>query len=53
MATKQKFPMGQAMGKVKTGAPSRNGIAERGHTRAKPEDSGKTVGIQSGARRGK
>lgn len=42
-----------AMGKVKTGAPSRDGIAERGHTRAKPEDSGKTVGIQSGARRGK
>ena len=41
------------MGAVKTAAPSRDGIAERGHTRAKPEDSGKTVGIQSGARRGK
>jgi hypothetical protein len=43
-----------SMGKVKTGAPSRDGIAERGKTKGKNlGDSGKTVGIQSGARRGK
>ena len=53
MATKMKFAAPTPMGKVKTAAPSKDGIAERGHTRAKPEDSGKTVGIQSGARRGK
>ena len=54
MATKQKFPMGEPMGKVKTGAPSRDGIAQRGKTKGKNMgDSGKTVGIQSGARRGK
>jgi hypothetical protein len=39
------------MGKVKTGAPSRDGIAERGKTRGKNlGDSGKTVGIMSGAK---
>lgn len=53
MAKVKSAPGATPMGKVKTGAPSRDGIAERGHTRAKPEDSGKTVGIQSGARRGK
>ena len=53
MATKMKFAAPTPMGKVKTAAPSKVVIAERGHTRAKPEDSGKTVGIQSGARRGK
>ena len=41
----------QKMGKVKTGAPSRDGIAERGKTRGKNlGDSGKTVGIMSGAK---
>ena len=54
MATKQKFPMGQAMGKVKTAAPSRDGVAIKGKTKGKNlGDSGKTVGIQSGAKRGK
>lgn len=53
MAKVKSAPGATPMSKVKTGAPSRDGIAERGHTRAKPEDSGKTVGIQSGARRGK
>jgi hypothetical protein len=43
-----------SMGKVKTGAPSRDGIAAKGKTRGKNlGDSGKTFGIQSGARRGK
>jgi hypothetical protein len=43
-----------SMGKVKTGAPSRDGIAEKGKTRGKNMgDKGKIVGIQSGARRGK
>lgn len=53
MATAKKVAM-TPMGKVKTGAPSRDGIAERGRTKGKNlGDSGKTVGIQSGARRGK
>lgn len=43
-----------AMGKVKTAAPSRDGIASKGKTRGKNlGDSGKSVGIQSGAKRGK
>jgi hypothetical protein len=43
-----------AMGKVKTAAPSRDGVATKGKTRGKNlGDSGKTVGIQSGAKRGK
>ena len=42
------------MGKVKTAAPSRDGIASKGKTRGKNlGDSGKSVGIQSGAKRGK
>jgi len=53
MATKMKFPMGEKMGKVKTAAPSRDGIAQKGKTRAVPHDSGKSMKIQSGARRGK
>ena len=57
MATKGKmgsFPLGEKMGKVKTAAPSRDGIAQRGKTRGKNlGDSGKDVPIQSGARRGK
>lgn len=32
---KQKFPMGQAMGKVKTAAPSRDGVAIKGKTKGK------------------
>ncbi len=35
MATKQKFPIGQAMGKVKTAAPSRDGVAVKGKTKGK------------------
>jgi hypothetical protein len=39
------------MGKVKTAAPSRDGIAERGRTKGKNlGDSGKMVGIMSGAK---
>ena len=38
------------MGAVKTAAPSRDGVAVKGKTRAVAKDSGKTVGIQSGAR---
>jgi len=42
------------MGKVKTAAPSRDGVAQRGKTKGKNMgDSGKRVGIQSGARGGK
>ena len=54
MATKKMAKGGIAaspMGKVKTGAPSRDGIAERGKTRGKNlGDSGKTVSVQTGAR---
>lgn len=37
MATKKMggFPMGQAMGKVKTAAPSRDGVAAKGKTKGK------------------
>ncbi len=35
MATKQKFSMGQAMGKVKTAAPSKDGLAVKGKTKGK------------------
>jgi hypothetical protein len=53
MATEKKVA-GTPMGKVKTAAPSRDGIAERGKTRGKNMgDAGKTVGIMSGAKRGK
>jgi hypothetical protein len=42
------------MGKVKTAAPSRDGVAVKGKTKGRNlGDSGKTVGIQSGARRGR
>ena len=51
MATKQKFPMGQKMGAVKTAAPSRDGVAIKGKTKGRNlGNSGKTVGIQSGAK---
>lgn len=53
MATAKKVAT-TPMGKVKTAAPSRDGIAERGRTKGKNlGDSGKTVAIQSGARGGK
>jgi hypothetical protein len=35
MATKQKYPATTPMGKVKTAAPSRDGVAERGKTKGK------------------
>ena len=42
------------MGAVKTAAPSRDGVAQRGKTKGKNlGDSGKTMGIMGGARRGK
>jgi hypothetical protein len=53
MATEKKVAP-TPMGKVKTAAPSRDGIAERGRTKGKNlGDSGKIVGVMSGARRGK
>ena len=55
MATKMKFPMGQAMGKVKTAAPSRDGIAEKGKTKGKQISmmGGKTVSPKTMAAKGK
>ena len=42
------------MGAVKTAAPSRDGVAQKGKTKGKNlGDSGKTMGIMGGARRGK
>jgi len=35
LMAKAKFPMGQAMGKVKTAAPSRDGVAVKGKTKGK------------------
>jgi hypothetical protein len=53
MATEKKVAT-TPMGKVKTAAPSRDGIAERGRTKGKNlGDKGRTVGIMSGARGGK
>jgi hypothetical protein len=46
----------ETMGKVKTGAPSKDGIAERGHTRAMmPKMAGSTTGMKKGgmAKKGK
>ena len=54
MATKQKFPAPSPMGKVKTAAPSRDGVAIKGKTKGKQLGiDGKKVGIQRGAGRGK
>lgn len=54
MATKMKFAAPTPMGKVKTGAPSRDGVATKGKTKGKNMgDSGKTVAIQRGAGRGR
>ena len=50
MATKQKFPMGQAMGKVKTAAPSRDGIAERGKTKGKQIVMAGNKGMKKGGK---
>jgi hypothetical protein len=35
MAKGNKFAMGESMGKVKTAAPSRDGIAQKGQTKGK------------------
>lgn len=57
MATKKMAKGGMApspMGKVKTAAPSRDGVVIKGRTKGKNlGDSGKTVGIQRGAGRGR
>lgn len=51
MATKQKFPMGQAMGKVKTAAPSRDGIAVKGKTKGKQiVMAGSSKGMKKGGK---
>ena len=53
MATEKKVAT-TPMGKVKTAAPSRDGVAERGRTKGKNlGDKGRIVGIMSGARGGK
>jgi hypothetical protein len=42
---KKEYPKGESMQKVKTAAPSKDGIAERGKTNCKyPKMSGNTVG---------
>lgn len=43
------FPMGQGMGKVKTAAPSRDGIAEKGKTKGKQV---KMAGAAKGMKKG-
>ena len=51
MATKQKFPMGQAMGKVKTAAPSRDGVATKGKTKGKQiKMAGSAKGMKKGGK---
>ena len=44
---------GMAMGKVKTAAPSRDGIAEKGKTKGKQVKMGGTVAALRGAGRGR
>ena len=53
MATKKMggFPMGQAMGKVKTAAPSRDGVAVKGKTKGKQiVMSGSSKGLKKGGK---
>ena len=54
MATKGKmgsFPMGQAMGKVKTAAPSRDGVAVKGKTKGKQiVMAGNAKGLKKGGK---
>lgn len=53
MATEKKTPT-TAMGKVKTAAPSRDGVAVKGKTKGKNiGNGGKTVANQTGAKSGK
>jgi hypothetical protein len=45
LMAKKEFPLSQGMGKVKTAAPSRDGIAERGKTKGKQiKMAGDTIG---------
>lgn len=51
MATKQKFPMGEKMGKVKTAAPSRDGVATKGKTKGKQiVMAGSSKGMKKGGK---
>jgi hypothetical protein len=51
MATKQKYPATTPMGKVKTAAPSRDGVAERGKTKGKQvKMAGSTKGMKYGGK---
>lgn len=50
MATKQKFPMGQAMGKVKTAAPSKDGLAVKGKTKGKQIVMAGNKGMKKGGK---
>ena len=50
----EKKVAGTPMGKVRTAAPRRDGSVSKGHTKGKNlGDKGRTVGIMSGAKRGK
>jgi hypothetical protein len=51
MATKQKYAPTTPMGKVKTAAPSRDGVAERGKTKGKQvKMAGSTKGMKYGGK---
>ena len=51
MATKQKYPATTPMGKVKTAAPSRDGVAERGKTKGKQvKMAGSAKGMKYGGK---
>lgn len=50
MATKQKFTAPTPMGKVKTAAPSRDGIAEKGKTKGKQVMMAGNKGMKSGGK---
>ena len=50
MATKQKFAAPTPMGKVKTAAPSRDGIAEKGKTKGKQVMMAGNKGMKKGGK---
>jgi len=51
MATKKMVADSKSMGKVKTAAPSRDGIAERGKTKGMmPKMSGSDTGMKRGGK---
>jgi hypothetical protein len=50
LATKQKFAAPTPMGKVKTAAPSRDGIAEKGKTKGKQVMMAGNKGMKKGGK---